>query len=259
VSGSASAPSPGAQSSAADSQNDPGAPVPDTGVGTLPAPAGVAGAPPAGVAGTPTGPAGVGQATGQAPVGEPAAESCPLCGAPLDPDQDWCLRCGAAARTRLATSPVWRAPIVALAVVAVLALGVLAAALVKIAGKSGSTTTTITRSVPFAATPTPTATTNAPTSTQVAPGTRISTTGSGGVAPSSTTPGAGAKPSTPPGATGFSFRGLTTGHPSTPTTPTTPHTTSVPKTSTPTTGSANGEVAQRLRELLNRVRKTYGK
>ena len=53
-------------------------------------------------------------------------------------EQDWCLRCGAAARTRLAASPRWRGAIVALAVVVVLALGVLAAALVKLAGDSGS-------------------------------------------------------------------------------------------------------------------------
>jgi hypothetical protein len=50
------------------------------------------------------------------------------------------MRCGAAARTRLATSPRnWRAPVVALAVVAAIALGVLAAAVVKLAGDSGST------------------------------------------------------------------------------------------------------------------------
>jgi bicarbonate transport system ATP-binding protein len=143
--------------------------------------------------------------------------------------------------------------------VAVLALGVLAAALVKIAGKSGSTRTTITTTLPLAATPAPTATTKAPTSTQIAPGTRISPTGSGGSAPSSTTPGAGGKASSPSGATGFGLPGLATGHSSTPATPTTPHTTSAPKSSTPTTGSANGEVARRLRELLDQVRKQQGK
>ena len=67
--------------------------------------------------------------------------ACPLCGSPLHPEQEWCLRCGAAARTRLATSSNWRAPIVTVAVVATLSLGVLAAALVKLAGNFGSTTT----------------------------------------------------------------------------------------------------------------------
>jgi predicted nucleic acid-binding Zn ribbon protein len=61
-------------------------------------------------------------------------ELCPLCGAPLKPEQSWCLRCGAAARTRLAAQPKWKALVVALVVVVVLSLGVLAAALVKLAG-----------------------------------------------------------------------------------------------------------------------------
>jgi len=76
------------------------------------------------------------------------AESCPLCGAPLDPEQEWCLHCGAAARTRLASTPKWRPPLVAAAVVIVLSLGVLAAALVKLAGDSSpatAPTTTVTR------------------------------------------------------------------------------------------------------------------
>jgi predicted amidophosphoribosyltransferase len=61
-------------------------------------------------------------------------ELCPLCGAPLKREQDWCMRCGAAARTRLAAQPKWKALVVALVVVVVLALGVLTAALVKLAG-----------------------------------------------------------------------------------------------------------------------------
>ena len=75
----------------------------------------------------------------------PGAEvdPCPLCGAPLHPDQDWCLRCGAAARTRLVASSSWKGPIIAIAVVAALALAVLAAALVKLAGNSGSTATVV--------------------------------------------------------------------------------------------------------------------
>jgi peptidylprolyl isomerase len=85
----------------------------------------------------------------------PGDESCPLCGAALDPGQEWCLRCGAAARTRLAATSHWKAPIVAAAIVATLSLGVLAAALVKLAGNSSSTPTT-TVTVPAAATPAPT-------------------------------------------------------------------------------------------------------
>jgi predicted nucleic acid-binding Zn ribbon protein len=73
-----------------------------------------------------------------APMGAQAGvapqEVCPLCGAPLKPEQSWCLRCGAAARTRLAAQPKWKALVVALLLVVVLSLGVLAAALVKLAG-----------------------------------------------------------------------------------------------------------------------------
>jgi predicted amidophosphoribosyltransferase len=73
-----------------------------------------------------------------APMQTPAAASphelCPLCGAQLEPEQSWCLRCGAAARTRLAAQPKWKALAIVLATVVVVSLGVLAAALVKLAG-----------------------------------------------------------------------------------------------------------------------------
>jgi hypothetical protein len=75
-----------------------------------------------------------------APAGAPGErastppETCPLCGAALRAEQDWCLACGAGARTRLAAQPKWKALVVALLVVVVLSLGVLAAALVKLAG-----------------------------------------------------------------------------------------------------------------------------
>lgn len=66
--------------------------------------------------------------------GEMERELCPLCGAPLKREQAWCMRCGAAARTRLAAQPKWKALVIALVVVVVLALGVLTAALVTLAG-----------------------------------------------------------------------------------------------------------------------------
>jgi len=73
-----------------------------------------------------------------ASIGAPNAgaqtEVCPLCAAPLREDQDWCLRCGAGARTRLAAPPKWKALASAFVLVVVLSLGVLAAALVKLAG-----------------------------------------------------------------------------------------------------------------------------
>jgi hypothetical protein len=67
-------------------------------------------------------------------AGGSVREACPLCGAPLQPAQEWCLGCGAAARTRLAATPRWRAPVIALGVVIVLALGALTASLVSLAG-----------------------------------------------------------------------------------------------------------------------------
>jgi hypothetical protein len=81
------------------------------------------------------------------PQQRPGPEACPLCGAPLAPEQEWCLRCGAAARTRLAAAPNWKAPFAAVAVVAALSLGVLAAALVKLAGETGPPPPAITRTV----------------------------------------------------------------------------------------------------------------
>lgn len=89
-----------------------------------------------------SGPTGAWPASGQ-PAGAPAAagpagaatsprEACPLCGAPLGDDQDWCLRCGAAARTRLAAPPKWRGLVVTLVAVAAISVAVLAIALVKL-------------------------------------------------------------------------------------------------------------------------------
>ena len=85
-------------------------------------------------------------AAGATVPGGAEVDSCPLCGAPLHPEQEWCLRCGAAARTRLAASSNWKAPIIALAVVGILSLGVLAAALVRLAG-GFSSTTDVTRTI----------------------------------------------------------------------------------------------------------------
>jgi hypothetical protein len=63
-----------------------------------------------------------------------AADRCPLCGAAMNATQDWCLGCGAAARTRLAATPNWRGPVIGLFAVIVASLGALAAAAVSLAG-----------------------------------------------------------------------------------------------------------------------------
>jgi predicted amidophosphoribosyltransferase len=63
-----------------------------------------------------------------------ATEACPLCSAPLRADQDWCLRCGAAARTRLAAPAKWKALVAVLLTVVAISLAVLIVALVKLSG-----------------------------------------------------------------------------------------------------------------------------
>ena len=99
-------------------------------------------------------------------------------------DQEWCLNCGAAARTRLAAAPGWRGPVAAIAVIAALALGILAAALVKLAGDSGpapapaTTTVTSAAATPPATVPTlATTPTVAVTPTTGAPGATTTPTG----------------------------------------------------------------------------------
>lgn len=108
----------------------------------------------------------------------PVQELCPLCSTPLREEQDWCLRCGAAARTRLAAPAKWRAPVVIAGVLIVLSLAVLGAALVKLSEKKTAEATR-TRSPasftgpalpastapPASATPLPTQTTTTPTNT----------------------------------------------------------------------------------------------
>jgi hypothetical protein len=157
---------------------------------------------------------------GPAAQGVDGREACPLCASPLQAEQEWCLRCGAAARTRLAASPNWRAPIAAIVAVVALSLGVLTAALVDLAGSSSPTRTQVTRTVttaPAAAVPapvTPTTTATAPppataapvaprtgAQTTTAPGTstraippRSGTTSTGSVLPGGTQPGSRVNP-----------------------------------------------------------------
>jgi len=126
---------------------------------------------------------------GGEPPSQTAVETCPLCGSALHRDQDWCLRCGAAARTRLAASPNWGPPAAALAVVVVLALGVLAASLVKLAGDSGTSPATITKTV---ITPAPASSTS-PSASAGAGASRTGTgTGTGTTGPSTGSTRAGA-------------------------------------------------------------------
>ena len=127
-----------------------------------------------------------------APPATAIAEVCPLCGSAIAADQDWCLHCGAAARTRVAATPRWQPPLLLLLVLAAICVAVLAAALVKLARGSGPAPAALTRTLPNvaaapgAASSPGAATTPATTSTQGAGAAQGNTTSTG------TTPGAAA-------------------------------------------------------------------
>lgn len=64
------------------------------------------------------------------PPADPRRLACPRCATPLAGNQDWCLACGAAARTALAAPPNWRLPAAVLATLAALAVIALVGAFV---------------------------------------------------------------------------------------------------------------------------------
>jgi hypothetical protein len=77
----------------------------------------------------------------------PVPLRCPRCGAYVPPEQDWCLECGAPARTRLAPTPNWRAPIAVVAVVVLLAGVALALAFNSLTSDDGHVTAATTAPV----------------------------------------------------------------------------------------------------------------
>ena len=64
---------------------------------------------------------------------EPAAQRCPRCGAPLAAGQEWCLNCGAAVATRVASAPGWRLPFAIAGVILAIAAVAIAIAIVQLA------------------------------------------------------------------------------------------------------------------------------
>jgi septal ring-binding cell division protein DamX len=101
-------------------------------------------------------------------VPAPAPElhaSCGRCGSPLADDQEWCLECGAAARTRIERAPDWRVPVAIVGAVIVLGLGGIAFALIKLSSDANKSAAAIvasakqTTSTPATATTTPAPTT----------------------------------------------------------------------------------------------------
>lgn len=62
----------------------------------------------------------------------PGTIACPRCGSAIGPEQDWCVTCGVAARTRVAPVPNWKRPILVVGAVGALALATSAVALVSL-------------------------------------------------------------------------------------------------------------------------------
>jgi hypothetical protein len=135
----------------------------------------------------------------------PAPLRCPRCGADVGPEQDWCLECGAPARTRLAPTPNWRLPVAAVAVVVLLAGVALAFAFTRLTRDDGNVVAatapttapvqpneTATQSIPTA--PPATATEPAP-----APAGASSSNPSRTTPPSSATPSSATPSSATPG------------------------------------------------------------
>jgi hypothetical protein len=125
----------------------------------------------------------------------PGSLRCPRCSATLGPEQDWCLECGAPARTRLAPTPNWQLPTVAIGAIVLLAGALLAFAFVKLTGDdgaaAGTTPTAVVETAPPAAVAPPvatTATTATATATTMAP--------ADPAAPAATVPGQTATTST---------------------------------------------------------------
>ncbi|HEY0346129.1 MAG TPA: hypothetical protein VGC59_15855 [Solirubrobacteraceae bacterium] len=153
---------------------------------------------------------------GQPQVPDRATIRCPRCSSPVGPDQDWCLECGAPARTRLAPTPNWQLPTVALGAIVAIAGALLAFAFVKLTNDNGNgnaavgtppsavvETATPTATVPPAATSTvATATTTAPAGPAV-PSTVPGQTAPAPAAPTqaSTTKRRASTPTTPSGTT----------------------------------------------------------
>jgi hypothetical protein len=126
------------------------------------------------------------------PSGAPTPEACPNCGAPLRPDQDWCLNCGQAVTTRVAGPPAWRSPIAIVGVVLLLAAAGLLVAFLELSGDA--------ETVAQSPTPTPAATDAiVPTATPSPDPLATVTPGAGVTATPS--PGAGTTPTATPSAT----------------------------------------------------------
>jgi hypothetical protein len=153
----------------------------------------------------------------------PGSLRCPRCSATVGPDQDWCLECGAPARTRLAPTPNWQLPTVAIGAIILLAGALLAFAFVELTNDdgviAGTTPTAVVETAPPAA---------------VVPPPVVQTTAT------STAPAGAPVPTTVPGQTPTTGTTPTT---TTSTTPTTSTTSTTPGRPTATTGTTTTRTA----------------
>src|SRR3954470_7682636 len=79
--------------------------------------------------------------------------NCPRCRAPVLDEQDWCLECGAAARTRIARTPAWRVPVFLVVFVIALSGAAAAFAFVRLSNtdddlRAAKTAATLTQTAP---------------------------------------------------------------------------------------------------------------
>jgi hypothetical protein len=145
---------------------------------------------------------------GQPHLPDRATIHCPRCSAPVGPDQDWCLECGAPARTRLAPTPNWQLPTVAIGAIVAVAGALLAFAFAKLTNDDGTTPvgttpSAIVATAPSTATvpPAPVATTAAPVATTTAPtGPAVPSTVPGQTAPPAAQTRTSTAPQPPPSA-----------------------------------------------------------
>jgi hypothetical protein len=89
-----------------------------------------------------------------------AERRCPRCGAQLSSDQEWCLDCGAAVATHVASPRGWRAPVAIIGALLALALIALVLAIVELAGDAEQVS-----EAPVTPTPAPTTAMPAPSAT----------------------------------------------------------------------------------------------
>lgn len=124
----------------------------------------------------------------------PATETvCTHCGARLAADQDWCLECGAAVRTRISAAPDWRVPLAIVGAVVTLAAAALIFMLVSLSNSANRSAAAAVAAAPATKAP-PAA---APAKAQAGATTRSSSTAAATTSP---TPGIA---SWPAGVKGF--------------------------------------------------------